>query len=71
MPDLPGRRSLRSASTDLLVIPSARISTVGPRSFAVAGPSVCNSLPADITTIGSLPVFRRHLKNYFLYRILA
>ena len=30
------------------------LSTVDPRSFAVAGPSVWNSLPADITRIGSL-----------------
>ena len=38
--DLPGRRSLRSASTDRLVIPPTHLSTVGPWSFAVAGPSV-------------------------------
>jgi hypothetical protein len=62
--DLPGRCSLRSASTDQLVIPPTRLSTVGTQSFAVTGPSVWNSLPLDITRIDSLPVFRRHLKNY-------
>lgn len=62
--DLPGRRSLRSASTDRLVVPPMHLSTVGPRCFAIAGPSVWNSLPADITKIDSLPVFRRQLKQY-------
>ena len=66
--DIPGRRSLRSAVTDRLVVPPVRLSTVGARSFAAAGPSVWNSLPADITSIDSLPVFRRHLKNY-LFRL--
>jgi hypothetical protein len=61
--DLPGRRALRSASTNQLFVPSTRL-TVGARSFRVAGPSVWNSLPADLTSTDSLPVFRRRLKTY-------
>ena len=45
--DMPGRRALRSASTSQLFLPSVRLSTVGPRAFAVAGPQIWNSLPAD------------------------
>jgi hypothetical protein len=60
--DLPGCRSLRSASTNQLVSPFTRL-TVGTRSFPVAGPSIWNSLPADVTSSDSLPDFRRRLKT--------
>jgi len=40
--DLPGRRSLRSARTNRLLVPSVKLSTVGGRAFPVAGPSVLN-----------------------------
>jgi hypothetical protein len=69
--DLSGRLSLTSASTDRLVIQPTRRSSVGPRSFAVTGPSVLNSLLADITTIDSLLVFRRHLKKLFISFIVS
>ena len=36
--DLPGRHALRSAGTNRLVVPSVKHSTVGSRSFPVAGP---------------------------------
>jgi len=45
--------------------PPVRRSTVGARAFPVTGPALWNSLPADITSIDSLPVFRHRLKNYF------
>lgn len=63
--DHPGRRNLRSASTARLLVPSVRLSTVGSRAFTVAGPTVWNSLPPDITSIDSLPAFRRRLKTHF------
>jgi len=42
--DLPGRRSLHSASANRLDLPFVRLSTVGGRAFSVAGPRVWNSL---------------------------
>jgi hypothetical protein len=60
----PGRRHLRSASTAQLLVPPVRLATVGTRAFAVAGPTVWNSLPADVTSSDSLPIFRRRLKTF-------
>jgi hypothetical protein len=62
--DMPGRRALRPASTSQLFVPSVRPSTVGPRTFAVAGPQIWNSLPADITTIDILTAFQRRLETH-------
>jgi len=61
--DLPGRRTLRSASTNRLVVPPVRLSTVGSRAFTVAGPRVWNSLPDETTSAQSLSAFRQHLKT--------
>ena len=36
----------------------------GERAFSVAGPSVWNSLPADIQHITDISTFKRHLKTY-------
>ena len=44
--DLPGRRALRSASTNRLVIPPIKLSTVGSRAFPVAAAHVLNGLPS-------------------------
>jgi len=57
------RASLRSSSSNHLLVLPVRRSTVGARVFPVAWPALWNSLPADITSIDSLPVFCRH-KNY-------
>jgi len=62
--DLPSRSSLRSSSSNHLLVPPVRRSTVGARAFPLADPALWNSLPADITSIDSLPVFRHRLKNY-------
>jgi len=37
---LPGRRTLRSAGTNRLLVPPVRLSTVGNRALTVAGPRV-------------------------------
>jgi len=66
--DTPNRRSLRSASTTQLDVPSIRLSTVGSRAFSVAGASVWNNLPVNITSALSLPTFRHHLKTYLFSR---
>ena len=38
------RQHLRSATRRFLVVSLCRLSTLGPRAFSVAGPSLCNSL---------------------------
>jgi len=62
--DVPSLSSLRSSSSNHLLVPPVRRSTVGARAFPVAGPAPWNSLPAGITSIDSLPVFRHRRKNY-------
>jgi len=66
--DLPGRRALRSAGTNRLVVPPFKLSTIGSRAFPVAGPQVWNSLPEDVTSAPSLSTFRQRLKTY-LFRL--
>jgi len=62
--DLPGRRSLRSASANRLGVPFVRLSTVGGRAFSVAGPRVWNSLPYYVTSAETLIAFRHRLKTF-------
>jgi len=63
--DLPGRRALRSAVTNRLTVPAAKLSTIGSRAFSVSGPQTWNQLPeknhlCDI----SIYTFQRHLKTF-------
>ena len=59
-----GKRHLRSAGTGLLSVPRTR-TTLGMRSFAVAGPVIWNSLPAALRTATLSPsTFARHLKTH-------
>ena len=60
--DLPGRRRLRSSSSHQLLVPVFRLTTVGRRTFPVAASLLCNSLPSDIQSSPSLPVFYQRLK---------
>ena len=59
-----GRRFLRSVSHGDRMVPWARTSTYGQRSFAVSGPSVWNDLPSTLrassTTLGQ---FQNKLKT--------
>ena len=66
--ELPGRQSLRSSSTDRLVVPSFNLSTIGSRTFAVAAARTWNGLPMDVTSSPTLPIFRKRLKTY-LFRL--
>ena len=61
--DLPGRRSLCSARTNHLLVPSVKLSTVGGRVFPVAQPTIRNSLPDNVISAPSLSTFRQHLKT--------
>ena len=66
--DLPGRRSLRSAGSDRLVVPQVQLSTVGSRAFPVAAAKLWNSLPDNIISVDSLATFRRQLKHYLFQK---
>jgi len=63
--DLPGRRSLRSARTKRLLVPSVKLSTVGGRAFPVAGPTIWNSLPDNVISAPSLSTSRLRLETLF------
>jgi len=69
--DMPHRRRLRSASTEQLDVPTCRRSTIGGRAFPVAGAKLWNSqysLPSDVTSASSLPVFKNRLKTNLFRR---
>ena len=59
-------RSLRSSTQHLLSVPFCN-TVLGKRRFSVAAPLVWNSLPLDLRTANSLPVFKNNLKT-FLFR---
>ena len=56
-------RELRSAQDILLVVPKCNSSS-GTRSFAVAAPTLWNSLPYEIRTSTSLTSFKSKLKTH-------
>ena len=67
VPGVPStaRRRLHSVLSADLVMPFTRRSTIGDRSFTVAGPRAWNSLPSDIrTSTSSFNTFKKHLKSY-------
>ena len=62
---VPGRQHLRSASRCQLIVPRVRRSTFGARAFAIAGPTVWNSLPDSLRDPAVGPdQFRRDLKTH-------
>ena len=64
-----GRQHLRSASRHQLIVPRVRRSTFGARAFAIAGPTVWNSLPDSLRDPAVGPdQFRPDLKTHlFIY----
>jgi len=65
--DIPGLRTLRSAATDRLIVPSVKLSTIGSRAFPAAASSIWNSLPEYIVNASTVQSFQLHLKT-FLFR---
>ena len=62
---ISGRRHLRSADRGHLDFPVVKLASYAGRSFAYAGPSNWNSLPAHLRDNSlSLSSFRRHLKTF-------
>jgi len=53
--DVRGRRTLRSAGINRLVVPLGRQSTVGSRAFPVAAAQIWNSLPEYVVSAPTLP----------------
>jgi len=64
--DMPSRRRLRLSLTHQLDVRQSQCTTVGDRTFAVAGARLWNSLPPDIVACDTLPLFRRELKTFLL-----
>jgi len=62
------RRRLRSATTNALVVPLARLSTVGDRALPVAAARVWNSLPVSVTSAATLNTFKQRLKTELFIR---
>jgi len=63
--DIASRQRLRSASRRQLLVPRYQLSSLGRRSFAVAGPTTWNSLSPDLRDpTCSDESFRRSLKTF-------
>jgi len=62
-----GRQNPRSANDRTCFLPRTH-NTFGDRSFSVAGPRVCNSLPADLRLEMQLGAFKRQLKTVLFSR---
>ena len=61
----PSRYQLQSSQSNQLIVPPVKLSTYGPRSFAVAGPTIWSNLPEYLRDPElSIDNFRRHLKTF-------
>ena len=58
------RYSLRSNREVILQVPRYKCVTMGKRAFAIHGPILWNSLPAELRSVNDLVVFKRQLKTY-------
>jgi len=65
--DLPGRRSLRSARTNRLLVPSVKLPTVDGQAFLVSGPTIWTSLPDNVISAPSLSTFRQRLETVLFH----
>ena len=61
-------RCSRSSSMHQLHVPPFRLSTVGRRSFPVAAAILWNTLPVDVQSSPSLPVFHQRLKTFLFHK---
>ena len=67
---VPGRVSLRSASTNTLLLPRTRTKTIGPRAFFYSCPAAWNNLPSALRILDqSLLVFKEKPENVFFFKI--
>ena len=63
VPYVPGR-PLRSAESDLLVVPVTKLKTYGGRAFSTAAPSLWNKLPSNVKAACSVDIFKKLLKTH-------
>jgi len=62
--EVTSRRRLRSTSSSALLVQVTRRTTLGDRTFAVAGPRAWNTLPDFITDYSSSRTFKQYFKSY-------
>ena len=53
------KRSFRSSTSDDLIVPAVRLTSVGCRAFPVATAHIWSTLPLQVTSASSLTVFNR------------
>ena len=66
-----GRRALRSASRNDLMIPSFRTTTCARRDFSIAAPRIWNALPPSVRAARGYTVFSKLLKTHFFSCLMA
>jgi hypothetical protein len=69
--DQPGRRGLRFAATDRLVVPSSRLVSAGDRSFPTAGAVSWNRLPPHVTSSPTYPTFLSRLETFLFSKSIS
>ena len=57
-------RALRSSSSFSICVPPRKTTMATSKSFSSVAPSIWNSLPNHLSSIPTLPVFRRALKHH-------
>jgi len=62
-------RALRSSTSKLLQVPRTN-RRFGSRSFHVSTPTLWNSLPRSIRFCESLTTFQKHLKTFFIFKLI-
>ena len=67
---LDSLQRLRSSSSQRLVVPRTRLSTVGDRAFGVAAARIWNDLPVTVTSAATGNRLK-HLKTYFLIVLIC
>lgn len=63
--DLPHRSRLRSASTNNLVVPRCRLSSVAKKHFSTAAAHVWNRLPPSCSSVDSLFSFKEVVRDFY------
>ena len=58
-------RSLRSSSSLTVCVPSKKTAMAGTKSFSSAASNLWNKLPRHLSSISTLPAFRKGLKHHF------
>jgi len=60
--DVSSRHRLQSSTSDDLIVPAVRLTSIGSRAFPLAGARIWNTLPLHVTSASSLTVFKQRLK---------